>query len=193
MQTPPKRASKGRKPKVDSTNDYFYRFCKCALKVKYGDFEKISYMSTENLFGHSKGFEGKPTLQELCGELGFLLEKNPNKSERACKSCAQKIRNAHELYIFNKNNLKRIKDRDSNSPATSRFKRQLPSSVCSPDRSPQVKKGLTDNEGKNKACSSRKSLVFGSEQSVQPVQASTAENIIRRYPLKNKRRRVSGK
>ena len=105
-----KRASKGRKPKVHSTND-FCRLCNCALKIKYGDFDKISYISTENLLGHSKGFEGKPTLQELCGELGFLLEKSPNESERVCKSCAQKIRNAHELYNFIKNNLKRTKDR----------------------------------------------------------------------------------
>ena len=38
-----------------------------------------------------------------------------------------------------------------------------------------MKKGLKVKEGKNKACSSRKNLPFGSGQSVD---ASTAENII---------------
>lgn len=104
MQTPTKKVKKGRKPNVQSANG-FCRLCECSLKVKYGDFEKISHISTENLFRHSKGCEDKPTLQELCINLGFLVDKSSNQSERVYKSCARKIRNACELYNFIKNSL----------------------------------------------------------------------------------------
>ncbi|CAB4023887.1 Hypothetical predicted protein, partial [Paramuricea clavata] len=153
MNTPTKKARKGRKPKVESVND-FCRLCSCSFKIIYGDFKKIWYISTENLFAHSKDFEGgKQTLQELGINLGFYFEKSSTKSERVCKSCARKIRNAHELYYFIKNSLNESKRNQneeqytsqdtvssSYSPDTGRFKRQLPSSVSSPDRSPQVKK-----------------------------------------------------
>ena len=46
----PKKPTKpGRKPRVESVND-FCRFCKSPLKLKYGNFEKTTYISTKNIF-----------------------------------------------------------------------------------------------------------------------------------------------
>ena len=170
-QTPTKKAKsgkRGRKANVDGANDYC-RLCNCALKIKYGDFGKTSYVSFQNLFIRAKGFEDKPTLQELCQELGFCVENSPQAADRVCKACSRKIRNAHELYTFIGTNLKRdeIEKRDDSSnisdsreDGVSRFKRLLPSSVCSPDRSPQAKKTSKTQPRNGKGSTSRKTLAF---------------------------------
>ena len=68
-ETPKKPVKRGRKPKEESIND-FCRLCNCALKRKFGDFEKIEYISTENLFKESnrKDCSSRP-LAQLCEEL----------------------------------------------------------------------------------------------------------------------------
>ena len=87
-------------------------------------------------------------MQELLIELGFLPRKSADTSDRVCKACARKVRNAHELFSCSKNalaNEKASREKDENytdgkDTNASRIKRQLPMTVCSPERSPQTKK-----------------------------------------------------
>ena len=80
-----------------SINDYC-RQCKCALKRKFRDFEKIKYISTENLFNESnEGIEcSSRPFTDLCEDylLGAPVEKLCRLSDRVCKACGRKIRNA---------------------------------------------------------------------------------------------------
>ena len=50
MDTPKKVVKKGRKPKSNETPNDFCRFCVCSFKVQFGNLDKVSYISTENIF-----------------------------------------------------------------------------------------------------------------------------------------------
>ena len=64
----------------------------CALKQKLGDFVKIEYISTENLFKESnqqRDCSSQP-LAELCEDLLWEpVEKLCRSSERICKACGR--------------------------------------------------------------------------------------------------------
>ena len=75
-------------------------------------------------------------------------------SERVCQSCARKVQNAVELHKFIESALNQNTEQQlspSNTAQISprggsgRFKRLLPTSVPSPERSPQPKKGRKKN------------------------------------------------
>jgi hypothetical protein len=99
MQTPTKKVKRGRKSASESANDYC-RLCNCALKIRFGNFDSTSYVSFENIFKCSKTSKITQTLEELCSDLGFLVEKSSVNSDRVCKACARKVRNAYELFHF---------------------------------------------------------------------------------------------
>ena len=85
MQTPTKKVKRGRKPARECPSD-FCRLCKCSFKVTFGDFERISYISSENIFKTSTTSKVTKTLQELLIELGFLPRKSADSSDRVCKA-----------------------------------------------------------------------------------------------------------
>ena len=164
-ETPKKPVKRGRKPKEETIND-FCRLCNCALKRKFGDFEKIEYISTENLFKESnrKDCSSRP-LAELCEELiETSVVKSDHLSDRVCKPCGRKVRNAHavkqQVLSVNKAN-----DQAANSRDTERFKRQLPTSVNSPDRSPRFRKGTKSTDIKTCRPPAKKTL-FSQSKSV---------------------------
>ena len=88
-------------------------------------------MSTENLFKESNR-EGSlgDVLALMCQNIGLTLVNSPSLSERVCNPCALK-RNLRRLY----NEIQAVttsrEEAEVNSPL--RSKRQLPTSVCSPD------------------------------------------------------------
>lgn len=139
-----KTVERGRLPNLRSAND-FCRLCCCPLKIKFGDFQNTLYISTENLLKVSKikGCETDFSLTELCSKIGFKVERSAKISERVCKACGRKIRNAYELYNFIRSSLQReneaneillAQQSDGNASDMSRFKRLLPLTVCLPDR-----------------------------------------------------------
>ena len=159
-ETPKKPVKRGRKPKEETIND-FCRLCNCALKREFGDFEKIEYISTENLFKESnrKDCSSRP-LAELCEELiETPVVKSDHLSDRVCKPCGRKVRNAHavkqQVLSINKAN-----DQAANSSDTERFKCQLPTSVNSPDRSPRFRKGAKSTDIKTCRPPAKKTLLF---------------------------------
>ena len=142
ISTPKKQVKKGRKLKEESANDFF-RLCCCPLKIKFGNFEKASYISTESLFKESnrKDTSCRP-LADLCEEiLGSVLEKSPSFSTRVCKACGGKIRNAHALLKLIRSRLNQART-SSTEHEDIRYKRQLPTTIDSTDCSPQARKEL---------------------------------------------------
>ena len=96
--TPKKPVKRGR-PISKAANDCC-RLCSCKLKLQFGDFQKASYISTENLFKPSKREECRldETLAELSSQIGLHISNSPDLSDRVCKSCGRKIRTAFQLY-----------------------------------------------------------------------------------------------
>ena len=146
---------------ISSVNDNC-RLCCCPLKIKYGEFKKNSYISTQNLFKVSKreGCIQGLTLAELCSHIGLEIEKSDTFSDRVCHACGRKIRNAFDFYTFIASNLKREKDNSAVMEVddhSGRFKRLLPTTISSPDRSPQARKGKKATRQKSSA---KKSLSF---------------------------------
>ena len=142
---------------VNKPSDYC-RVCNCAFNVKYGT-GKSGRISSENLFQPSSrdGSRGC-VLASMCEKIGIPLVKAPSLSERVCNPCARKIRNVSKLF----NDLKEATSVDGAGVKNVRSKRQLPTSVLTPDRSPANRKvSRTNRQGEP---SSRKSL-FNSEQS----------------------------
>ena len=91
--TPTKSSKRGRK-KDGGCNDRC-RFCSCSFE------NSGSRASFENLFSKSARKESPGTvLADCCSSMGFPLIKSPSVSERVCRSCGRKIRNASELYRF---------------------------------------------------------------------------------------------
>ena len=67
--------TRGRKASAENVNDHCSLCIKCALKLKYGAIEKISYILSENLFKPSKrkDYDSGKTLAELCSvHLGIV-------------------------------------------------------------------------------------------------------------------------
>ena len=171
----PTKPVKGGKAKEESVDD-FCRLCGVNFKVKFGNFQKSTrYISTENLFrpsGRAKR-DGK-TLAEICSEIGLNIVESSLVSSRVCQSCGRKIFNAAELFHFIRSGLeKNVEVPLSSTPhkrdSQARIKRLLPSSVSSPDRSPQPKKGI--NRGSSP---SKKSLNFSGST---PLSTSNEENM----------------
>ena len=107
--------------------------------------EKVTYLSTENVFKLSKrkDCDGSQTLAEMCSVyLGVELINSSELSDRVCKACGRRIRNASELLS--------VITRDINTIHAAKqdtiTKRQLPTTVSSPERSPAVKKVLKISE-----------------------------------------------
>lgn len=91
--TPTKSSKRGRK-KDGGCNDRC-RFCSCFFE------NSGTRASFENLFSKSARKESPGTvLADCCSSMGFPLIKSPSVSERVCRSCGRKIRNASELYGF---------------------------------------------------------------------------------------------
>lgn len=171
--TPTKRV-KGRKTQEENAND-FCRLCGVNLKIKFGNFQKSTkYISTENLFKPSgRAKRGGTTLAELCSEIGLNIVESSVLSSRVCQSCGRKIFNAVELVRFIRSGLERNVEVPICSSDTQdrqvRIKRLLPSSVSSPDRSPQAKKNLYNGRS-----ISKKSLDFSEST---PSNATNKENM----------------
>jgi len=94
--TPTKVCKRGRKPKIDIQKISSCRFCGVTFTSGGGR------ASFENIFSPSDREESVGLiLAECCGSIGFPLTRDENFSERVCRSCGGKIRNAAELYSFN--------------------------------------------------------------------------------------------
>ena len=65
------------------------------------------------------------------------MTRSESKSDRVCAACGRKIRNMHQLFCFVASALQ-----DPETESQERFKRCLPTSVSSPERSPVNKKML---------------------------------------------------
>ena len=95
-------------------------------------------MSSEQLFKplFRKDCSEK-TLCELLTEFNISVERKAELSERVCKSCGRKIRNANGLFAWIIP-LVNVPNFDDENPG--REKRLLPTTVLSYERSPQAKK-----------------------------------------------------
>ena len=135
--TPKKKTGRGRKSLSSSVRDNC-RLCGCSFKVKFGS--QARHIGTENLFQPSKqkGSFGV-ILAKLCESVGLPVKYCEDKSDRVCSSCGRKIRNLHQLFSFVLSALINSDNENSDS-SEERFKRCLPTSVSSPDRSPLSRK-----------------------------------------------------
>ena len=132
------------------------RICKSSFDVKYGT-GRSGRLSTENLFTMSNrdGKRGE-ILAAMCEEVGLPMVKSPRLSSRVCNPCARKIRNMFRLF----KEIKHATEGDIEVLTTSspvRSKRQLPTTVSTPDRSPSNRK-VSRTIDTSKKPSSRKSL-----------------------------------
>ena len=110
--TPTKVCKRGRKPKIDIQKNSSCRFCRVNFTSGGGR------ASFENLFSPSGREESVGLiLAECCGSIGFALTRDENLSDRVCRSCGRKIRNAAELYSFIEQAVcsTRVADEDLNS------------------------------------------------------------------------------
>ena len=144
--TPTKVCKRGRKPKIDIHKK------KQQLQILWSNFTSGGgRASFENLFSPS-GREASVglILAECCGSIGFPLMRDENLSERFCRSCGRKIRNAAELYSFIEQAVcsTRVANEDLNcKDSEDRCKRQLPTTVT-PERI-DTKKLIIGTDGKH--------------------------------------------
>ena len=97
----------------------------------------VGRASFENLVSPSGRVESAGLiLAHCCGSIGLRLTRNENLSERVCRPCARKIRNAAQLYSFIEKAVSNtIVDEDLHQEAVEdRSKRQL-STAITPERS----------------------------------------------------------
>ena len=127
--TPTKPVKGGKEESVDD----FCRLCGVNFKVKFGNFQKSTrYLSTENLFKPSgRAKRNGKTLGEICSEIGLNIVESSLVSSRVCQSCGRKYSALLNFSI-------------SFAPEA-RIKHLLPSSVSSPERRPQPRKGIFRN------------------------------------------------
>ena len=92
---PQKLVKVGRKPNVN------------VKKIAVVDFVDLTFLLGENQLHLKINFwpSGKVEsagliLAHCCGSIGLRLTRNENLSERVCRPCARKIRNAAQLYSF---------------------------------------------------------------------------------------------
>lgn len=151
----PKKYIKKRNTNVINWNNYC-RCCKVSLRIKYGDSWKS--VSSVNIFEKSSRqvFQGTILSDLLHKDAGIICEKLPNLSDRLCNACALKIKNTCYGLSFIRNTLnvphptlidEREKENEkSNATIEIRTKRTLPTTVSTPERSPNQKKvARTDN------------------------------------------------
>ena len=69
--------------------------------------------------------------------MGMEVTSSSELSDPVCKPCGRKIRNASELFTFIRGEINALPVANEE---LSRFKRQLPTTVLSPERSPLMKK-----------------------------------------------------
>lgn len=133
MSVTPKKPIKRGPKSEESVNDYC-RICKTSFKVFGG-----SKSSFENLFKPSQRKESKGLILAVaCKIIGIHVFKSPNLSERVCRPCGRKIRNAADNLTFIR---ERIHKENANSPA--REKRTLPTTIT-PNRKPEAKVSRKD-------------------------------------------------
>ena len=129
--TPKKVCKRGRKPKIDIQKNSSCRFCGINFTSGGGR------ASFENLFLPSAKEESVGLILAECwGSIGFPLTRDENLSERVCRSCGRKIRNAAELYSFIEQAIcsTRVADEDLNcKDSEDQCKRQLPTTLT-PER-----------------------------------------------------------
>ena len=132
---------KGRPPKTKCKDD-FCRICNLDFLVQLGN----SKCSTENLFKESGRKECKGViLATVCQDLGLDVRRADHLSDRVCRSCARKIRNAKENLDFLKSHLTESRasepiDADCIKQLPQRGKRQLPTTITPERIVSQVKK-----------------------------------------------------
>ena len=98
------------------------------MKLNYRATEKVSYISTENLIKSSIG-KGE-NLAELCLlHLGIEVRSSTELSDRVCKSCEQKIRNASELISMIKRGINAVPESNKDTDV----KCQFPTTVLPPE------------------------------------------------------------
>ena len=135
---------KGRPPKTKCKDD-FCRICNLDFLVQLGN----SKCSTENLFKESGRKECKGViLATVCQDLGLDVRRADHLSDRVCRSCARKIRNAKENLDFLKSHLTESRasepiDADCIKQLPQRGKRQLPTTIT-PERI--VSQGKSQNQ-----------------------------------------------
>lgn len=100
-------------------------------------------------------------MSELCCVLGITVRRTSELSDRVCTPCGRKIRNASELFTFIATEINVI----HTAKEEARVKRQLPTTVSSPERSPSAKKVLkvAKSEGRNIIKTATKKSLFDKE------------------------------
>ena len=93
---------------------------------------------------------------DACESIGFKLNRGETSSDRVCKPCGRKIRNAVELYNFLKEAVAETTEKEQISENNERRKRQL-STTITPDRN-EIKKSQSRERAKSRTRKSRKSL-----------------------------------
>ena len=167
--TPTKVCKRGRKPKQYVRNNNC-RFCGVSFTSAGGR------ASFENLFSPSGREETRGlVLAECCSSIGFSLTRNETLSERVCRPCGRKLRNAAELYSFIEKAVSVEADEDANCAdvAVDRSKRQLPTTIT-PERSKGKKQLIEigeESESSAGKASSRKSL-FSDSSGLEHVESS---------------------
>ena len=128
---------------VNRTNDCC-RMCKCSFNVKYGT-GKSDHMSTQNLYiaSNRDGSRGE-VLASMSENIGVVFIKSQSLFERVCLPCARKIRNLCKLFVEITKGASHDEEEMEDLGNATRNKRQLPTSVSTPDRSP------TNRNDKNK-------------------------------------------
>ena len=125
--------------------------------VKYGT-GKSGCMSTQNLSKASNRDDSRcEVLASMCENIGVTFMKSPSLSKSVCHPCARKIRNLCKLFVEIKNATSHYKAEVEDLSHVTQSKRQLPTSVFTPDRSPPNRKVTTTNS-EREVPSSRKSL-----------------------------------
>ena len=108
-------------------------------------------MSFENIFSLLRREESvRLILAECCGSTGFPLMRVENFSERVCRYCGRKIRNAAELYNFIEQAVcsTRVNEDLNCKDLEDRCKRQLPTTIM-PERSNTKKQLIRTDDKRN--------------------------------------------
>ena len=147
------------------------RLCSCNFKVKFGNLNQTSYISTENLFNPSQRKDCKgQVLAQICQKVGLEVVKCDKYSSRVCNPCARKIRNLGSLHSFVK---KSIEGEISKSTPANKRLLDTPEGRSPIRKSVRVFSPVTKrNNGK----SPRKTLKFGQE-SLQLSEKENSDNL----------------
>ena len=144
---------------ITKNADDFCRVCSCSFKVRYGNNNKINVIATENLYlpSKKKEFIGGATLAEMCYAMGIQVNKSQKLSSRVCRPCGRKIQTANEYITFIRSRIANESTTRENTSTSSpaRFKRVLPTTVSTPERSPRPPKRISSSASRVK-----KSLTF---------------------------------